>query len=217
MTIKSFNNLDDMKKHFGFSMSGDLFEKDLFVCETDCDLNDRRFHDAEVLATISKNLGGNSLEIGTSDGHGTYKIATNTNGVVFTLNALPEQISGNFVTHAIKKEGIGSYLRKMGIQNFVQYYADSLSWVIPPEIHDLSLVFIDGCHDTKYVYSDSKNTINRLKSGGFMIWHDFNPGLRGRFNWIDACMTGALKFCEESGIEEVYHLKDSWIGFWKKL
>lgn len=216
MNVKTFKDTNELKNYFGFKFSGDILENNLHLIENNTDLNDRKFHDAEVLTTLTKNLGGNCLEIGTSFGNGTYKIATNTEGTVFTLNALPEQMSGHLVTHSIPKEKIGSYLINKGIKNFFQFYSDSLSWTVPENVKDLSIVFIDGCHDAKYVYLDSKKTVSLLKQGGFMIWHDFNPSLRNKFSWINAAISGVESFCKENGIKEVYHLKDSWMGFWRK-
>ena len=218
MNIKIFNTILNFKNEFEFKKDGIILEKDIHEYTNYTDDNDRKYHDAEVLTTIMANLGGDCLEIGTSSGHGSYKLATNTKGKVYTLNALPEQISGNFITYTPPKNKIGSYLIENNIKNFQQIYADSMTWIIPNYIQNLSLVFIDGCHDTNYVYSDSKKTFNKIKKGGFIIWHDFNPEYRNNpnFSWINSCMNGVEKFCTEMKIEKVFHLKNSYMGFAKK-
>ena len=220
MDITVFNDIEELKKYFGFTKSGTILETDIFKEENETDVNSRQVRDAEVLTTIAKNMDGNCLEIGTSSGRGTFKLATNTNGIVYTVNALPEQISGNFVTHAMKKEQIGSYLLQKGIRNYVQIYENSMSWKLPSEfLNSMNVVFIDGCHDTEFVYRDSYNTWDSLKNGGFMIWHDFNPDLRGRFDWINSAMKGVEGFQKmfrkdlPDGALQVFHLKHSFMGF----
>jgi hypothetical protein len=218
MNFTVFENIEHLKSNFNFINNGVILEPDIHSYADYTDDCDRKYHDAEVLTTIMANLGGDCLEIGTSMGRGTYKLATNTSGTVFTLNALPEQISGSFVTHALTKLQIGSYLREKAIFNYQQIYDDSLTWVIPGCINDLSLVFVDGCHDQKFVYSDSRKVYDRIKSGGFIIWHDFNPTLRfsAQHSWIASCMAGVEQFCLENKIPQVCHLRDSWMGFFRK-
>ena len=216
MNIITFNDLNSMMRHWNFSNPGDILQTNLKECHNDTEVNERPYRDAEVLTTIAKNTIGDCLEIGTSNGEGTYKIATNTKSTIYTLNALPYQMTGHLVTHALDESQIGSFLKEHNIKNYVQIYDNSITWTPPSNIHDLAIVFIDGCHDTEYVYKDSCKTINLLKKGGFMVWHDFNPRLRSKFFWINSAMAGVEKFCEEHGVKEIYHLKDSWMGFCRK-
>lgn len=213
MNIKTFDNIEELKNHFNFTSSGIILEPDIHTVENETDLNERKFHDAEVLTTLAKNLQGDIIEIGTSHGHGTYKMATNTSGMVYTLNALPDQMSGEAVTHAISATEIGSYLKKNGIKNYTQFYSNSMKWEIPSCINNISMSFIDGCHDSDFVYFDSKNTYPRIKNGGFIVWHDFSPLLESKYTWIQSSMNGVRKFVHEFKINEVYHLKNSWVGF----
>jgi len=218
MNIKTFQTLNDLKSFFGFNLNGEILEKDIHLCLDQTDANDRKYHDAEILTTLAKNLQGNCLEIGTSYGRGAYKLATNTSGKVYTLNALSEQLEGNLTTHALKKEEIGLFLKQKRIKNYIQIYENSKEWIIPDDIKNIFLVFIDGCHDRSYVYLDSKKYFDILEIKGFILWHDFNPDIRKnpKFFWINESMNGIEDFCKEYGIKEVFHLKDSWIGFYKK-
>jgi len=217
MEIVTFNNINDLCEFLKFDKIGKILDDDVYDITDDTCSNDRKLRDAEVLTFIAKNISGNCLEIGTSHGRGTFKIATNLNKTIFTLNALQEQISGKFITHALKKDQIGSFLIKNNIKNYKQYYDDSLNWIIPCEVNNIDMIFIDGCHDEKYVYSDSCKFFKILNKNGFLIWHDFNPLLRARYNWIHDSMSGMEKFCLEQNINKVYHLKNSWMGIYKKV
>ena len=218
MEIVQFETIEEMMGALEMFREGFIIEDDIFECVDFTDENDRSLHDAQVLTTLAANAGGNCFEVGTSLGRGTYKMATNIvdlGGVVYTLNAVADQTSGQFVTHKLTKEEIGSYLREHGIENFVQYYGDSKTWNISKKVNGVSLVYIDGCHDEDYVYSDSSRFFPKLKSGGIIAWHDFSPVFEGdpRAYWITSCMAGVRRFCEENGIKTVYHLKNSWTGF----
>jgi predicted O-methyltransferase YrrM len=217
MNIQIFESLLELKNFFNFAEDGTILETDLDKVINNTEVNGRQLRDAEVLTILTKNLGGNCLEIGTHIGKGTFKIATNTDGVVYTVNALPEQITGQLVTDVLTKEQIGSFLREMQISNFEQIYADSMNWRIPTYICDLSVVFVDGCHDAQYVYNDSKNVFGRIKKGGFIVWHDFSSKYRSypEFSWINDCMLGVERFCTEANIDSIFHLENSYMGFYR--
>jgi hypothetical protein len=78
------------------------------------------------------------------------------------------------------------------------------------------VAFTDGCHDTDFVYNDTRIVLNKCKPGSIVMWHDFNPNLARVYEWIaDVC----------SGVERLYagglitgkilHLQDSWVGLYK--
>lgn len=220
MNIKIFASIEEIKKYFSFVKKGLILGEDVYEHLNYTDDNERRIRDAEVLTTIMHNLQGDALEIGTSVGYGTYKLATNTNGTVYTLNAIEEETTGKFITIKYQKEAIGSFLREKKTTNYKQFYADSMKWEMPECIKDLSVVFVDGCHDTEYVYNDSKKTFPLIKRGGFILWHDFSPKFRNekkKFYWLKYSMLGVEKFCKEQKIKEIFHLKDSLIGFYRKI
>lgn len=217
MNITIFQTAAEMRQFFGFKQEGRILETDLHIVRNATEVNGRQLHDAAVLTILAANLQGNCLEIGTHVGKGTYKIATNTNGTVYTVNALPEQITGKLITDSLKKDQIGSFTTEKGIKNIHQFYADSMTWEIPECVNNLSMAFVDGCHDTEYVYSDSKKVFGRIRPGGFIVWHDFNPDYRNNpaFSWIKDCMAGVERFCSEMKLNRVFHLKNSYMGFYQ--
>ncbi|MFO1497110.1 MAG: class I SAM-dependent methyltransferase [Verrucomicrobiota bacterium] len=222
MKIRVIETINEFKRHFGLNRDGILLEPDLDEIETECDLDSRKRRDAEVLCTLAANISGPCLDLGTSHGRSAYKLATNLGdrGRVFTVNVLPEQMDstcGKMITHALEKEQIGAYFRNLGIANIEQHYANTARWDVPPQIADLALVFVDAAHDTEMVWSDSHLILPRVAEGGFIVWHDFSPPLRQKWDWIDASMRGVEKFLAELGAElEVVHLRGSWTAVWRK-
>ncbi|AGX88145.1 glycosyltransferase family protein [Candidatus Symbiobacter mobilis] len=222
MNICIVETIKDFQTHFGLAFDGVLLETDLDVVEVDTDANGRARRDAEVLCTLAANAEGDVLELGTSHGRGTYKLATNLQQgyQCHTVNILPEQensTSGKLITHLLTKDEIGSYYRERGITNIVQYYGNTAQWQLPSGLQNFSMVFIDAAHDEENVYLDSKLVWDRIKPGGFMVWHDFSP-LNLHFDWIVASMKGAERFIREFQLEkvEIVNLRHSWCGVLRK-
>jgi predicted O-methyltransferase YrrM len=218
------DNFDDVKKLFGFTKEPLIVEdaKDLDVVESASDFNGRRRNDVTILATFAANVpAGKMLEIGTYYGRGAASIATNSpESTVYTVNVLPEQVANNggaFSTEFLTKDQIGSYFREKNIPNIKQVYANTKAWKVEEEISDLSLVFIDGCHDEEFVYSDTKLILDRVKKGGFVLWHDFSPEYRSNFCWINDSMKGVERLMKEKLIKPyIINVRGSWIGIWRK-
>lgn len=221
MRIHTLNSLAEFRRHFGLTSDGILLEDDLDVVETECDLHSRRRRDAEVLTTLAANVSGDCLDLGTSHGHSAFKFATNLRerGTVHTVNLLPEQhqaSSGQLVTHLLTREQIGAFYRARGVTGVNQIYADTCNWAMPAELRGLALVFVDAAHDTEAVFKDSLLICDRVRPGGFIVWHDFHPQLRLKFGWIDAVMRGVERFFQTKGLApDIIHLKDSWMGVWQ--
>uniref|UniRef100_A0A831U6P4 FkbM family methyltransferase n=1 Tax=Geobacter metallireducens TaxID=28232 RepID=A0A831U6P4_GEOME len=217
MKIKTFESIEELKRFFGFQRDGIIIENDIDLVESECDLFERKRRDAEVLTILSANCDGACLDIGTSHGRSAAELASNNpSQTIYTVNLLPEQISAEetFITHLLTKEEIGSYYRKLNLNNIEQIYANTFTWVVPDTIRELGIVFVDGNHDTKAVFSDTNLIYDRVKHGGFILWHDFSPTLRNKYEWINAVMTGVEQFLEAKSLDaEVFHLKNSWIGF----
>lgn len=222
MRVRTVETISELQRLLGLSHSGQLLEPDLDVVETDCDHHSRKRRDAEVLCTLAANLDGNCLDLGTSHGRSAYKLGTNlpAGHKIFTVNILPEQYDesgGKLITHLLTKDDIGCYYREAGLQNIEQHYANTAKWNIPEQIDHLAMAFIDAAHDEEMVYADSKLIYDRVAPGGYICWHDFNPGLRTKHHWIDDCMKGVERFLKEYGFAEteLIHLKDSWIAILK--
>ena len=221
LNVISVHKINDLRAYYNLSNSGVVIENDLNSVLNDTDINSRKLRDAEVLCNLSANASSDCLEIGTYKGRSAFKLASNLNikNKVFTVNILPEQYSGDckLITELLSEDEIGDYYKRRNIKNVQQIFADTQIWEVPNEINELSIAFIDGAHDTDAVYKDSLKVWDRIKPGGFIVWHDFSPTLRNKFDWIDASMNGVEKFIFEKHItEEIIHLKDSFMGVLQK-
>lgn len=222
MRIVTVNTIMEFREYLGLANCGEILEPDLEIEESECDKHKRKLRDAEVLCAIASNADGDCLDLGTSHGRSAYRIATNlrNNYKVYTVNLLPEQFdasSGIKVTHLLSKEEIGSYFKERYIENVQQIYADTTKWDVPDDIDSISVCYVDAAHDTELVYNDSRKIYPRIKDGGFLCWHDFNPELRYKFDWIDSVMRGVEWFINEYSPEgEIVHLKNSWVGVYRK-
>jgi SAM-dependent methyltransferase len=222
MRIRTFETIDEFRSALNLEMEGFIAEPDIDIVETECDFYERKRRDAEVLCTLASNVSGNCLDLGTSYGKSAYELAMNIKGrgTVYTVNILPEQLnesSGQIVTHILTREQIGEHYRNRDIKNVRQIYADTSKWDPPEDLRGLKLAFVNAAHDTHMVHNDSVKAYSLLDEGGYIVWHDFNPALRNRHDWIDHAMKGVDLFCEQFAPDaEVFHLKNSWMGVLRK-
>jgi len=216
------NTLEELKKVLRLKRNGKIIEDDLDAERDETDKYQRRRRDAEVLSLIVANIKDSKLlDIGTHLGKSAARMAVNSpTSKIYTVNIHPDEANtaGVLITDILTEKQIGSFYRSKKIQNINQIYANTKTWNIPSIISNLSLVYVDGCHDRDFVFSDSEKTFERLLPGGYILWHDFNPGLRSKFEWIDAAMSGVEDFLESIDSKgPIYHLKHSWIGIYKKV
>jgi predicted O-methyltransferase YrrM len=182
------------------------------------DLNDRRLRDAEVIgAACCNGTPEILLEIGTSCGWTTALMAENAvNGTVYTVNIPPEEIAlgGINVTGAPSYEEIGSFYRAKGLGNICQIFANTACW--EPDFGPIDVAFIDGCHDANFVYGDTVKILRRCRPGTILMWHDFNPGLRKVYPWIQEVCSGVERLFREGLIRgKILYLQDSWVGVYR--
>jgi len=60
------------------------------------------------------------------------------------------------------------------IRNKVEIHRDLSENVVPTLPNDyFDIIFIDGNHETEYVYKDGVMSFDKLKSGGYMIFDDY--------------------------------------------
>lgn len=179
----------------------------------------RKRLDAQILGIISSNIKCNIVEIGTSKGFGTYNIAINTNSNVWTVNIHPDDTkeSGKFTTHFPQVDEIGYIYRSDGLSNIIQILKNTKHWnPSEDDIKNLDMIYIDGCHDSDFVYNDTKKLLKFINEDGFILWHDFCPELRSKFPHIDSVMEGIERlFNENILIGTIYTVKGSWIGVFK--
>jgi len=219
-SVIELNNFQELKKAFGWKKDPILDRPDIYDYEYIEDANERRIRDAESLATVMINAKPKiALEIGTSTGMGTILMAANApKAKIYTINIPPEEIAagegGKLTTIALEKEKIGVEYRKRNFKNIFQIYVNTAKW--KPDIGDIDVAFIDGCHDMEFVYNDTRKVLGRMKPGSFILWHDFNLGLTKKFPWIGDICTAVEKLLEEDRISgRIFHIKDSWIGIYQ--
>jgi hypothetical protein len=155
------------------------------------------------------------LEFGTAHGNTTANICRATNAHVYTINALPEQLSGRVVTFkALEREEIGSVYRKHGFaERVTQIYCDTLQFeprrYFAEPIVDLAI--IDACHDTRFVLNDFNKALDVLRRGAVVLFHDTHPSMEDHLggSYI-ACMK-----LRRRGFE-IRHVRGTWWGMWTK-
>ncbi len=215
--VVELNNIQELKKLFGWS-NDPIIDDDYFSgFDGLLDVNERRLRDAESLSVIARNCNpAVCLEIGTAYGHSTALLAGNAPASrIYTLNIPPEEIAsgegGKATTVAIDREQIGSYYRQRGFTNITQIYANSARWT--PDIGQIDLAFIDGCHDMEFVYNDTRKVLPYMKPGGFIVWHDFSLAWAPMSYWVgDICRAVNRLMADGLITGYVYHVRDSWMG-----
>src|SRR3972149_11929695 len=170
-SVIELNNFQELKKVFGWKDDPLLDRPDINDYDYIEDANERRIRDAESLATVMCNVKPKTaLEIGTANGMATVLMSVNSTGSkIYTVNIPPEEIvsghGGKLTTVAIEREKIGTAYKERGLKNITQIYANTAKW--EPDIGIIDVVFIDGCHDTKFVYNDSRKVLRHMKKGAF--------------------------------------------------
>ncbi len=214
------NTAAELRKCMGWTKAPVLNDPTLSLYEYIEDANERRLRDAEVLGSSACNLqGGTILEIGTAEGRTTALLAENAPGArIFTVNIPPEEIlagkGGTHTTFALERERIGKYYKNREFDNITQILANTATW--QPDIGPIDVAFIDGCHDTDFVYNDTRKVLKLMKPGSVVLWHDFNYDLRLKYGWIqDVCM-GVEMLLKDGLIKgRIFHVRDSWIGVYR--
>jgi predicted O-methyltransferase YrrM len=154
------------------------------------------------------------LELGTAYGNTTANICQISEAKIFTVNALPEQISGNVTTFALTKETIGSIYRQYGFQNrVIQIYENTLNLNLNSYFKTpcVDLAIVDACHDTEYVINDFIKVLPSLKDKAIVLLHDTHPSMAGH-------LKGSYKACmnlRKQGFK-IKHIKDTWWAIWQK-
>jgi predicted O-methyltransferase YrrM len=211
-------DVECLKKAFGWTQNALLDAPHLHEFNYLADLNERRLRDAESIMTVCRNAKAKTiLEIGTATGQTTALIARNApEATVHTVNIPPEEIAqgGELVTRAFSREAIGATYRAQGCTNVRQIFANTATW--QPDIGSIDVAFIDGCHDTEFVFNDSRKALAHMKPGSFILWHDFHPGLVDQYEWI-RCVCRGVEMLYERGLIKgrILHLRDSWVGIFQ--
>jgi predicted O-methyltransferase YrrM len=154
------------------------------------------------------------MEFGTAHGNTTANVCRQCpQAQVFTVNALPEQISGEIITFAPTREEIGRVYRQHGFaERVVQIYANTLTVNLAEyvERQSVDLAIIDACHDTPFVIQDFLKVAPYIRPGGLVLLHDTHPSMEEHLlGSYRACM--ALRR-QGYGIK---HLRATWWGVWQ--
>jgi predicted O-methyltransferase YrrM len=219
-SVVEANDIGEIRKLFGWSQTPVLDDPSYSEVEFATDLNLRRLRDAEVIATVMANVGAEqALEIGTSEGRTTALMARSApDAVVHTVNVPPEEIergeAGELTTWALDRERIGTHYREQGCENVRQILANTATW--QPDIGPIDVAFIDGCHDSEFVYNDTLKVLSIARPGAFILWHDFNLGLTRNYGWIHSVCSGVEALFREGKLRgRVIQLRDSWVGLYR--
>jgi hypothetical protein len=218
--LVELNNFNELQKVFLWKEAPIVNDPIFFEYSHIEDINERRLRDAESIGVVMRNISPKiALEIGTAEGHGTALMAENApNSHIYTINIPPEEIEsgegGIFTTVAFEREKIASYYRSKGIKNISQIFANTASW--EPDIGIIDVVFIDGCHDSDFVYNDTIKVLKKMKSGSFILWHDFNINFGKKFDWIHSVCLGVEWLYLDKLIDgPIYQIRDSWVGVYR--
>ena len=154
------------------------------------------------------------LELGTAHGNTTANICKQCpEAQVYTVNALPEQISGDIITFALTKDEIGRAYRNQGCGSRVQQiYANTLELDLSSHLGQgtVDVAVVDACHDTPFVVNDFLKVVPYMKPGGLVLLHDTHPSMEEHLiGSYRACM--ALR---KKGYD-IRHLQDTWWGIWQ--
>lgn len=125
--------------------------------------------ETRVLCMLAKSIKAKKIfEIGTFEGKTAANIAYNVGEEthIYTLD-LPQKHCWQEVGKNIKENR--DVLHKITLLN-----ENSMKFDFSPFYGQIDLMFIDGSHDYETVLSDSENAMRCVRSGGFIVWHDFN-------------------------------------------
>lgn len=218
--VIELNNFEELKKVFDWRLAPILDRPDIYDFDYVEDINERRLRDAESLATVMRNIQPRiAVEIGTANGMGTLLMSVNSpDSHIYTVNIPPEEIlagkGGKLTTVAMEREKIGSAYRARNCLNITQIFANTATWT--PNIGTIDIAFIDGCHDTNFVYNDTKKILQHMRAGGFVLWHDFNPSLSEKFPWIRSVCRGVERLCRNGLVRgRIFLIRDSWVGIYQ--
>ena len=218
--VLSLNSYEELLRLFKWEKRPVLDQNQVHIYEYPLDVNQRRLRDAESIMAVCANAGNNVLlEVGTASGVTTASMALNApHAWVYTVNIPAEEAEagagGKLITGAFGRDVIGAYFLEKNIPNITQIYANTLTW--QPDIGQIDVAFIDGCHDKEFVINDTLKILPHMRPGGFILWHDFNPDLAVKYGWI-AEVCAAVEHLMAAGhiTGNVYHVRDSWVGIWQ--
>jgi predicted O-methyltransferase YrrM len=135
------------------------------------------------LAIISRAVRPKTIfEIGTFRGRTALNFALNSpdDSRVYTMDLPPRD--REHVLHDMSAADAGIVAKSQTGADFQgkdvahkiqQLYANSLGFDFSPYFGQMDIVFVDGGHHYEAAASDTRNALQMVRPGGFVIWHDF--------------------------------------------
>ncbi len=149
-------------------------------------------YEAWILAVLAKNA-RRMFEFGTCTGRTAYLWARNSasDAKVTTLTLGPEQRVLYEASERDRALDTEIALEESDLESFLysgsdvahkieQLFGDSKALDETPYVGKMDLVFIDGSHAYSYVISDTRKALRMIRSGGLVLWHDYDGPLEGR-------------------------------------
>jgi predicted O-methyltransferase YrrM len=161
------------------------------------------------------------VELGTGYGNVSANICRQSpEAKVYTVNAVPQNQSGQITTYVLGREAIGRVYRQHGFaERVTQIYQNTLDidWTqyLAPQSVDLAI--IDACHDTDYVLTDFMKVSPFIQPQGLVLFHDTDTDLRAQARQrYKAHLTSSYLAClmlVQRGFD-VRHLPGTWWAVW---
>lgn len=154
------------------------------------------------------------VELGTAYGNTVANICREApEARVITVNARPEEQSGDLVTCELTDTEIGSVYRNSGYSDRVtQVYENTLNLDLSGYVSkgSVDLAIVDACHDTDYVINDFYKVKPFVRPGGYVLFHDTHPSMAGH-------LEGSYMACMQLRARgfDVRHVPDTWWGIWE--
>jgi predicted O-methyltransferase YrrM len=153
------------------------------------------------------------LELGTAHGNTVANICRQCpEATVYTVNALAEQQTGEYITYALTPEQIGRVYHAHGFTHqVVQIFQNTLHLDVARELEGraVDLAIIDACHDPDYVINDFCKVQPFVSPGGLILLHDTHPSMHKHLqrSYL-ACMR-----LRRQGYD-IRHLRNTWWAVW---
>ena len=95
---------------------------------------------------------------------------------------------------------VGKYIKEKKDSRIIQLFGNSEIFDFTEFHNKINIMFIDGYHHYKTVFSDSENALMCVKKNGFIIWHDLDFSQLGTsFAIFEFCRKHNLKLKKISG------------------
>jgi hypothetical protein len=133
---------------------------------------------------------------------------------VVTVNARPEQQSGQITSFALNADDIGRVYRRHGFASRVtQIFANTLDVDLSRYvgIGSADLAIIDACHDVRFVENDFLEVAPFIRCGGMVLLHDTHASMSEHL-WGSYVACVRLR---RHGYD-IRHVKNTWWGVWRK-